>query len=169
VTLYTAESGDAITYQNNITIGSLELNGTPLEAVVGFTLNGPGVLCNRFVVTRTLIPPTSVGSYIATIENSAAENMFELAHFDMSKIAIASDAGYNIFRQECVGFTYYPGLVANVNARSTICSTAAPVSGVWRQGDKCWNSAPAAAGYAGWLCVTSGEPGTWKGFGVIES
>jgi len=48
-------------------------------------------------------------------------------------------------------------------------ATAAPTSGFWAQGDIVWNSAPAAEGFIGWVCVTGGEPGTWKGFGEIEA
>lgn len=47
--------------------------------------------------------------------------------------------------------------------------TSAPTSGKWARGDWVKNSEPSAAGYFGWVCVASGEPGTWKGFGVIQS
>jgi hypothetical protein len=47
--------------------------------------------------------------------------------------------------------------------------TAAPTSGSWAVGDQVKNSAPAEAGSAGskyvitgWICVSSGSPGTWK-------
>ena len=40
--------------------------------------------------------------------------------------------------------------------------TAAPTSGDWEQGDIVWNTAPSAGGPPGWMCVTSGSPGTWK-------
>lgn len=51
---------------------------------------------------------------------------------------------------------------------ATNADTAAPTTGVWHAGDVVRNSAPAEAGTAGskyvitgWLCVASGEPGTW--------
>lgn len=47
--------------------------------------------------------------------------------------------------------------------------TAAPATGTWALGDLVWNSEPAATEYIGWVCVSAGTPGTWKGFGVIES
>jgi hypothetical protein len=47
--------------------------------------------------------------------------------------------------------------------------SAAPVAGTYSQGDMVFNSAPTAAGYLGWVCVTAGSPGTWKGFGAIQS
>ena len=46
--------------------------------------------------------------------------------------------------------------------------TAAPTAGAWHVGDCVRNSAPEETGTAGskyvvlgWVCVTSGEPGTW--------
>jgi hypothetical protein len=47
--------------------------------------------------------------------------------------------------------------------------SAAPTAGTWVVGDWVKNSAPAALGYFGWVCVTTGTPGTWKGFGVIQA
>lgn len=35
-------------------------------------------------------------------------------------------------------------------------------------GDVVYNNAPAADDYLGWVCVTAGTPGTWKGFGLID-
>ena len=40
--------------------------------------------------------------------------------------------------------------------------TAPPVSNTWTRGDILWNSEPSAGGIPGWICVTSGTPGTWK-------
>lgn len=36
-------------------------------------------------------------------------------------------------------------------------------------GDVVYDSTPTAGGYLGWVCVAAGTPGTWKGFGLIES
>jgi len=48
-------------------------------------------------------------------------------------------------------------------------ATAAPTTGTHARGDITWNSEPSASGYVGWVCVTAGTPGTWKGFGVIQA
>jgi len=52
--------------------------------------------------------------------------------------------------------------------------TAAPTTREWMVGDIVWNSAAAEAGGAGskyvimgWVCTTSGEPGTWKEMRVL--
>jgi len=47
--------------------------------------------------------------------------------------------------------------------------TAAPTSGTYQVGDKVYNTNPTAGGYEGWICVAAGSPGTWKGFGAIQS
>lgn len=48
------------------------------------------------------------------------------------------------------------------------CSgAAAPTIGTWQDGDRVYNTAPAAAGTIGWVCTTAGAPGTWKAFGTI--
>jgi len=47
--------------------------------------------------------------------------------------------------------------------------TVAPASGAFVQGDICWNSAPAAGGAPGWVCVTGGSPGTWKAMGALAA
>lgn len=46
---------------------------------------------------------------------------------------------------------------------------AVPSVGAWLQGDDVFSTIPAAAGKRGWVCVTSGSPGTWKQWGVIDA
>lgn len=47
--------------------------------------------------------------------------------------------------------------------------SAAPTVGTWPAGAIVLNSAPAAGGTLGWVCVTAGTPGTWKTFGAISA
>lgn len=47
--------------------------------------------------------------------------------------------------------------------------SAAPSSGTWAVADKVWNTLPSPGDYVGWVCVSAGTPGTWKGFGLIET
>jgi hypothetical protein len=70
-----------------------------------------------------------------------------------------------------------PSLVAKTSERLSRAPTqrgnlrmaAPPATGYWNVGERVENSAPAAAGYAGWICVVAGTPGTWKGVGLIEA
>lgn len=44
-----------------------------------------------------------------------------------------------------------------------------PDTGRHLRGEIVWDNSPSPEGYIGWVCVVSGEPGTWKGFGQIDS
>ena len=44
-----------------------------------------------------------------------------------------------------------------------------PTSGAHERGEIIINSSPSAGAFFGWVCVTSGNPGTWKTFGQISS
>lgn len=45
----------------------------------------------------------------------------------------------------------------------------APEDGYYTLGDIVWNSNPKVNGYVGWICITSGNPGQWQPFGLINS
>ena len=45
----------------------------------------------------------------------------------------------------------------------------APTDGRRFKGEYTIESAPTAGGYFGYVCTTSGNPGTWKGYGLIEA
>jgi len=47
--------------------------------------------------------------------------------------------------------------------------SAPPTTGTWGQGDICYNNKPVAGAFVGWVCITGGTSGTWKGFGLIEA
>jgi hypothetical protein len=53
--------------------------------------------------------------------------------------------------------------------KMVMMGAAAPTTGTYVRGDRVLNDTPSAGGYAGWICVTGGSPGTWKGFGIIEA
>lgn len=54
-------------------------------------------------------------------------------------------------------------------APRTTYAASAPSTGTWAVGDQVYNTVPAPGGFVGWICVTAGTPGTWKGFGLIEN
>jgi hypothetical protein len=60
-------------------------------------------------------------------------------------------------------------LTREKNGRGVSYAAAAPTTGTWLQGEVVYNTAPAAGGFVGWVCTTSGTPGTWKTFGVISA
>jgi len=48
-----------------------------------------------------------------------------------------------------------------------ILGTAAPNSGYWYKGAVVWNSEPATGQPVGWICTSTGSPGTWKAMANI--
>lgn len=59
------------------------------------------------------------------------------------------------------------GLNPNFGANPELSDV--PNGGTHYLGDQVGNINASAGGYAGWICVTGGTPGTWKTFGVISS
>lgn len=53
------------------------------------------------------------------------------------------------------------------DARVRAQGASAGSSGYWYQGDIVYDSTPSAGGTIGWVCTSSGSPGTWKTFGTI--
>ena len=43
-----------------------------------------------------------------------------------------------------------------------------PTSGTWTVGNTVKIINPQPGGYLGYVCIETGEPGLWKGFGLIE-
>lgn len=82
-----------------------------------------------------------------------------------------SDVGPNTIYNNSIhnSITGDLSLVNTSTTRQELFGTTAPATGSWRQGDIVWNNDAAATEYVGWICVTAGSPGTWKGFGAIES
>lgn len=50
-----------------------------------------------------------------------------------------------------------------------VTSASVPAQGTWALGDIVFNAAPAAGGFAGWICTAAGTPGTWKTFMPISA
>jgi hypothetical protein len=48
-------------------------------------------------------------------------------------------------------------------------ATGAPLADWYPKGLRIENTAPASGGWNGWVCAESGSPGTWRGYGRIET
>ena len=64
---------------------------------------------------------------------------------------------------------YFPNGFALSSNHAQTATSAAPTTGSYEKGHIVWNTNPAAGGFAGWICVTAGSPGTWKTFGAISA
>lgn len=54
---------------------------------------------------------------------------------------------------------------ANVLVPRVSAMRSAPTAGEWRRGDVVLSLEPAFDGPVGWVCVSAGKPGSWRGFG----
>lgn len=59
-------------------------------------------------------------------------------------------------------------IAADFGGQKVRVGTVAPTTGDWVTGDRIYSSTPEAGGSEGWICITSGTPGTWKEFGMIS-
>jgi hypothetical protein len=57
----------------------------------------------------------------------------------------------------------------NIGGKRFTNAPSIPTSGTFNVGDICYNTNPIPSSYIGWVCVTSGTPGQWLGFGLIAS
>ena len=59
--------------------------------------------------------------------------------------------------------------INQTNMRTELYSGTAPTVNTWYQGDIVWNTNPTPGAFIGWVCTSTGSPGTWKGFGLIQA
>lgn len=82
-----------------------------------------------------------------------------------------SDKIVNTPREGVVAFSNYNPYGAMTNYENLVVlgrAAAAPVTGTYAVGSIIYNSAPASAGFVGFVCTVAGTPGTWRTFGLIS-
>lgn len=67
------------------------------------------------------------------------------------------------------GRPHFPNGISFDTNTSIEKGTAPPTSGSYARGQIILNTSPVAGSFIGWVCTTTGTPGTWKGFGAIEA
>lgn len=107
-------------------------------------------VCNNTVAQRIAVNLTNAGSYAAVYNNKVTA----------TESRDTTDQ-YSVFVNGNLASLY------DLGTRLVCRAAAPPASGEYAVGDLVWNTAPATAGYIGWVCTVAGSPGTWKGFGVI--
>lgn len=108
-----------------------------------------------------------------TAINLASESVSTLRGFGAYALGIGSGSRHLKVTNNVVRLPdlYHQATGTGWTASSVLrgIGSAAPVAGTWSQGDIIYNSTPTAGGYVGWVCVSGGTPGTWKGFGAISA
>lgn len=150
-------------YYSNISDNQFILNGQDINSEIQYCIYSANIReCNMnnntmncTVDSGTLIRATYAVTNFRCINNRAIP-------FTANKIIYNNTNGgtsANSIIQHNIGQIIVPG-----DKPSGI-----PTSGIWNRGDKRYDIFPTAGGYEGYVCVISGEPGIWKGFGLIQS
>ncbi|QWY83771.1 hypothetical protein [Rhizobium phage RHph_X3_15] len=92
-------------------------------------------------------------------------------YFLPTGVEMWADLGNNYFASTLAARITGTAIVrgSNVGMRVIGFATAIPTSGTWTKGDILFNEGAAASAGLGWICVTSGAPGTWKSIGTIAA
>lgn len=172
----------------NSDVWELVLASTADTGIIGFTINAadyPQNIGKLFVVDinyKVESAGTVVTPYIPG--NTFGSTITGTNWVNRPRWFIWPDSGTLLFgfkKEGNAGSLYVaePVIVecggSSIEARRDITKTkefygeAAPTAGDWLRGDRVWDLTPSAAGVAGWICVASGSPGTWKEFGTIEA
>jgi hypothetical protein len=167
---------------SEIVITNNQCNGTVSKVIWLESLDGECVLA-RIVCSNNIVRGGSHGIYLAT---SAAGAVLEHISVSGNLIGGATVADFSLS-------DYAPGQSSNVrvvenSARTAVINPSAapaadagnswnaavtegpapPRSGHWMRGSRIYNAAPASGTAIGWVCVESGEPGSWRSFGAIH-
>ena len=165
--------GSGITHSNLTTVGELET-----LVVQGSALFNSSIAVNIDVAIGTY---RYTGNGIDTTSNaSITVNNTEIVYGDTNQINIGDKTQQQkpvkIFGPLSVNINNPdPTLQFSVNGdvalggRRFTNSTQMPTIGTFVKGDICWNTDPQPNNYVGWICIVSGTPGVWYGFGMIAS
>jgi len=166
----TKSFGDII---SNTIIGSLK------EAVIIAPSDGWNIKGN---IIKNCVDPSNVGAVNSVIFTNAANNfviqdnlIIETRETQTVPVAVLVQNGSGIVERTRIkstsGFTNGELQLSSaaINNIREDFGSAPPTSGTYKVGDRRWNTNPTAGGYIGWVCVAAGSPGTWKGFGAIQS
>ena len=130
----------------------LHESGTVVSGGSGYDTTYSGQIVTLTVPWRIrAASPTNFGLKLSTISAGGVSGNMEV-------LALAFYMGNSAPRRE---YSSYPKNIVT-------WASAAPTAGSFVAGDVVRNSAPAAGGPEGWICVTTGSPGTWAAFGNIR-
>lgn len=142
---------------------------------LGETVNLKTTVANEstvYVVYR--LRPQTASKYWRVMIGRAAN-----LYLDESAAAYTNWSGDWLAEFQTDGATAITNLVQNPRlaeadgvyngANSRHVDSAVPGSGYWRAGDIIYDSTPTGGSTIGWVCVTAGNPGTWKAYGSIAT
>lgn len=99
---------------------------------------------------------------LCVIGNTAVRYNDALIYSGQGNISGASIIEANVIDRSKMSLFKGTSLHANENG------TTAPTEGNHTTGEVVYNNSPASASPIGWVCIATGNPGTWKEFGTIS-
>ncbi len=135
----------------------------------------------QIIASGNLINGGSHGIYMAAAAGAIIDNVTLAANMvrqaRTSSFTVAEHESGHLTNVRLVGNTgatieYSPQVRLAEDERNSWNSyrgdgAAAPAGGAWLRGAIVFNSAPAPGSVVGWICTSSGKPGTWHSFGTI--
>jgi hypothetical protein len=172
---------------------SLVLSKTILgPSVIESSLTKVGVLTelqvagDAAIARRLSTSQIEIGKFVIDENKLSVNNTFSINRSGVDELLITDniEIGNSLNRDRVVnlhgkvsigGSNPVPGVSLSVNGavsfdnKKFIVGTSIPTEGNFSKGDIVWNSDPKPTDYIGWVCVTSGSPGSWLPFGSIAS
>jgi hypothetical protein len=84
-----------------------------------------------------------------------------------TKVSIIGSLAINVNNADPRSSLHVNGAL-KFNDKLHLSGNEPPMSGSFNDGDIVWNNYPQPGKFVGWVCVKSGSPGLWNGFGRIE-
>ena len=147
----------------------LEANGNRVNIYKSLAIIGDGV---STTITGNTISVDQSHLNISTKDGAliGVNNLGNITIGDINR----TDRTVSVYGQMAVNITNpEPGVafsvdgIVKIGTQKFISTASIPTKGIWTKGDIAWNTQPEASGYAGWICILGGTPGTWKPFGYI--
>jgi len=172
--------GTSVIHSNLSKLGTLEELTVGGEATFMSTLNASRAVIKARIIEFNDAEDFSITNSKLTAANKLSFNVAgdETYYADANEIAIGNKHNTSrtvkVFGNMSIGINN-PDPTVGLAVKGDISfadkkfttGTTIPTEGIFNKGDICWNSNPMSTSYVGWICVTSGEPGTWAPFGLI--
>ncbi|MGN8867613.1 phage tailspike protein [Escherichia coli] len=149
-------------------------NGVPNTRIAGNTLIEAGFITGGFPVIESTGANASIMNNILVRYGTVASvpsvgiKASNFTSVDGNRFTLGFGAsGVPEWDTSSRGDTLIYGVMDIAALPSEEWGTAAPTSGRYLRGSKVWNTNVTAGGTLGWVCVASGTPGTWKGYGGV--
>jgi hypothetical protein len=128
----------------NVNLNKINGSGSRYGINIGFMTNG---LLNGNLTQGTV---TSCYNFSQTVSNVVLQSPITSA---------TNESGL---------YNFTGSITGAITGRDIVSPFGAATTGYWYQGSNFINQSPASGGYIGYVCTATGNPGTWKTYGLIS-